>query len=55
MSFSDYKTISQVQMEYQIRYDDVNFVEKLNKRRWVLMKLTCTTAVCNNYLHGKPN
>ena len=29
MSFSDYKTISQVQMEYQIRYDEVDFVEKM--------------------------
>ena len=28
MSFSDYKTISQVQTEYQIRYEEVNFIEK---------------------------
>jgi hypothetical protein len=28
MSFSDYKTISQVQTEYQIKYEEVNFVEK---------------------------
>jgi hypothetical protein len=28
MAFSDYKTISQVQTEYQIKYDEVRFVEK---------------------------
>jgi hypothetical protein len=28
MAFSDYKTISQVQTEYQIKYDEVRFIEK---------------------------
>jgi hypothetical protein len=29
MSFSDYKAISQVQTEYQIKYDEVNFIQKI--------------------------
>lgn len=28
MSFSDYKTLSQVQQEYQIRYDEGTFIQK---------------------------
>lgn len=28
MSFSDYKTISQIQTEYQIKYVEVNFIKK---------------------------
>jgi len=26
MAFSDYKTISQVQAEYKIKYDEINFI-----------------------------
>ena len=29
MSFSDFKTISQVQTEYQVKYDDVGFIQKV--------------------------
>ena len=29
MSFSDFKTISQVQTEYQVKYDEVGFIQKV--------------------------
>ncbi|MEN8217719.1 MAG: hypothetical protein ABFS56_15395 [Pseudomonadota bacterium] len=31
MSFSDFKTISQVQTEYQIKYDEANFIQKVKE------------------------
>jgi len=30
VSFSDYKTISQVQIEYKVKYDEADFIPKLN-------------------------